>query len=639
MYLLTSPVNSPPRTKKTTGRPSTAASPYNGLSKVGLDDFRFSDFSDDLDFSSAQPKKKQRLSPPDTKPSKAKSSQGLSFLSSDDFDDVLPSQHNRTVRATVVELSSDPITFSSSAPEQRTARQGPRSAIVVNEANDSGKDDVFSFSQPSASTRTYLSERTANLLANIRGPKEQSSKYKTFAYAVAGNAVTASTASSKTAEISNAEDHIYTSSPPQPQTRRKPSKPPVKDKAAHGAERAAIQAKKEEKKEIERARKRLAKEQKAREKQLAADVAEVNKSKTDKKKSTPEMIVDMARSLEGTSVGNQVLEYMKILGVETTFFDDPLGFSGSSAMVNQTGDLVRWRRKVKAKYNEEIGHWEPIPVEKVEIEKHILLYITAENFFEIATSGLSLSEEPALQEKAMTENLDSHVASLRSQYKDCKLIYLIEGLSTFLRKHKNAKNRAYAAAIRSQITETAQSLPPPSSQARRKRNTQNTPAANLSLIDEDLAETLLLHLQLRTRILIHQCATPSLSAEWIKSFTEHISTIPYRHIRMTANDAVGFCMDVGQVKTGDDRSDTYVKMLQEVQRVTPAMAYGIANQYDTVGKLMRAFREDGPLVLQDIRKSANRDGAVSERTLGQAVSRRLYKVWMGKDPASTDGIA
>lgn len=108
---------------------------------------------------------------------------------------------------------------------------------------------------------------------------------------------------------------------------------------------------------------------------------------------------------------------------------------------------------------------------------------------------------------------------------------------------------------------------------------------------------------------------------------------------MSANDAVGFCMDVGQVKTGDDRLDTYVKMLQEVQRVTPAMAYGIANQYGTVGELVGAFKREGPLALQGIRKSANRDGAVSERVLGQMVSKRLYKVWMGRDEGSTDGIA
>lgn len=295
---------------------------------------------------------------------------------------------------------------------------------------------------------------------------------------------------------------------------------------------------------------------------------------------------------------------------------------------------------MKARYNEEVGHWEPVPLEKTETEKHILLHMTAQEFFEICASGLSPNQELATQEKAMTMNLDAHVAGLRGQYKECKPIYLIEGLSSFLRKNKTAENRAYSAAIRSQMADNEQAHPPASSQPRRKKRNKNptTPVMDLSFINEDLAETLLLHLQVHAKILIHQSATPSLSAEWIRSFTEHISTIPYRHLRMTANDAVGFCMDVGQVKTGDDRTDTYVKMLQEVQRVTPSMAYGIANDFDTVGKLVRAFREEGPLVLQNIRKSANRDGAVSERVLGQAVSKRLCKVWLGREAGSTDGI-
>ena len=339
---------------------------------------------------------------------------------------------------------------------------------------------------------------------------------------------------------------------------------------------------------------------------------------------------------------------MKILGVETTFFDEQFELNGHTGTVNRRANVVRWRRKVKAKYNEDVGHWLPTPVEEIETEKHILVHLTARDFLEIAASGLPLNQEPATRDKAMMGNLDAQVGALRRQYRECKPIYLIEGLSAFVRKNKNAKNRAYTAAVRSQIAAGSdQSVPaaPGSNPSRRKKKNTGyhhsaTSPIDLSFVDEDMTESLLLHLQLHhTPILIHQSANPSVSAEWIRTFTEHISTIPYRHVRLGLNDAVGFCMDVGQVKTGDDRLDTYVKMLQEVQRLTPAMAYGIANRYDTLGKLIRAFRRDGPLVLQHIKKSANRDGAASDRALGPAVSKRLYKVCMGTDPASMDGIA
>lgn len=650
--LLSSDDNNQSQANQTTSRNIEAQSPDEDIFNINSDDFKIPGLSDGFEFPSPQPKKKRRLSPPNSKPAESKSLRRLSFLSSDDLDDIIPKRNDATRKTTTVkastiveELYSDPITFSSSAPEPRTVRRTTETAVIDLEADEPADEEVFSFSQPSGSTRTYLSERTTNLLANIKGPTQSSSKFKSVTKPVGSRTGLLSATSSKNTENLVPQEDIFTSSPPKPA--RKSSKVAAKDKDGRDAERAATKAKKEEEKLAEKERKRLAKEEKAREKQLAADIAEVNKSKTDKKNSTPEMIVDMARSLEGTSVGNQVLEYMKVLEVETTFFDEQLDLSGSSNITSQKGNLVRWKRKVKARYNEEAGHWEPIPAQKIENEPHILLHITAQEFLEIAAADVPLNQEPAAQERAMAKNLDTQVASLRARYKDCKPIYLIEGLSSFLRKNQNAKNRAYTAAVRSQMASAAAAAadedPPSSSQPRRKKKPATTTPSlspNVTSISPSLTESLLLHLQLHTKILIHQTVTPAQSALQIRTFTEHISTIPYRRLRLLANDAVGFCMDVGQVKTGDDVADTYVKMLQEVQRVTPSMAYGIAGRFPSVGKLVAAFRgERGREVLSDVRKSANRDGAVSERVLGLAVSRRLYKVWMGRDEGSVDGIS
>ena len=643
--LCSSPVYHPPDTKQTVTAPARPKLPSAPSFPVLSDDFNFSSSTDDLDFLSTQPKKKRRLSPPDPKPKQAKSSHNLSFLSSDNLDDIIAAECTSIAKTTGVgtttnvhELASDPITFSSSAPEPRTIRRKAQINIIDLEADQVGDDDTFSLSQPLRPTKAHLSKRTANLLANITGPRKTCSKYESVAHTAKSKTVVASGAAPRTIKFPTNEDDIFAPSPPKP--RVKPSRAPAKDKDVREVERAVTKAEKEQEREAERERKRLAKEEKTREKQLAADIAEVNKSKSDKKTSTPEMIVDMARSLEGTSVGNQILEYMKILGVETTFSDDPLDLSVSTNVPNQKGNSIRWRRKVKARYNEEFGHWEPLPVETVETEKHILLHMTAREFFEIAAAGSSPNHEPAAQEKAMTKNLDAHVTALTRRYQDCKPIFLIEGLSTFLRKNKTAENRAYTAAVRSQMTNNDPNLPPPSSQPRR-RTKNNLPPTNpdLSTITPDLSETLLLHLQLHHQILLHHTPHPSLSATWIKHFTEHISTIPARHQRMASNDTVGFCMDAGQVRTGLDRTDTYVRMLQEVQRVTPSMAYGIANEFATVGELVRGFRTEGPALLAQIRKSVNRDGAVSERVLGLMVSRRLAKVWLGREEGSVDGIA
>ena len=62
-----------------------------------------------------------------------------------------------------------------------------------------------------------------------------------------------------------------------------------------------------------------------------------------------------------------------------------------------------------------------------------------------------------------------------------------------------------------------------------------------------------------------------------------------------------FCMDSGQVKTGEDADDTYIKMLQEVKMITVSMAHGIAGKYPNVSSLLSGFKQLGPLALEDVR--------------------------------------
>ncbi len=69
------------------------------------------------------------------------------------------------------------------------------------------------------------------------------------------------------------------------------------------------------------------------------------------------------------------------------------------------------------------------------------------------------------------------------------------------------------------------------------------------------------------------------------------------------NLATSFCMDTGQVRTGADRRDTYLKMLQQIVRVTAPVAHGIAAQYPDVQALVQAFRDKGPTALQHVKVS------------------------------------
>ncbi|KAL3959484.1 alpha-1,2-mannosyltransferase (Alg2) [Purpureocillium lilacinum] len=361
------------------------------------------------------------------------------------------------------------------------------------------------------------------------------------------------------------------------------------DKAAREAAKAA------EKERKKRERKRN-KEAKAREKERAAALAEVNKLRTDKKVSTPEMIVDLPSCL-ASDHRVQVETLLEGLDVQFATWD-----SGEHP-------VIKWRRKVKSRFDEDLGRWEPIPAH-VRDEKHVLTILNADDFVSLVTR----------------DGLDGHVGSIREKFPHHHIMYLLQGMTPWLRKNRNLRNRQFASGVRAAQAQQA------SAASSRGRSTANA----AEYISEDVVEDALLRLQVEHDVFIHHTTVSAETARWVTTFTQHISTIPYRKQRDHATSAAGFCMESGQVRTGEDARDTYVRMLQEIVRITAPIAYGVAAEFDSVSKLVRGLEAGGPERLDKVQKSANKDGQLSDRTIGQAVSRRICKVFTGRDETSTD---
>ncbi|KAL9127525.1 MAG: hypothetical protein Q9217_003613 [Psora testacea] len=508
---------------------------------------------------------------------------------------------------------ADPIDVTSSAhyPSNvsRTVK-GPIDADSVksDESDDSLPDNILSFA-PCHRSHANLSERTAALIASLAETVPQPKPRKLSAQqtrkrdlvTLSQDAVNGISSGESDNDISTKGRSSRAKKYKLPEEERDArAREKQKAKEARAREKDLRREQKVKEKEQENGRRRLLREDKAKERRIAAELAEVNKSKLDKRDSTPEMIVDLPASMDGFSVDTQVREFLKNLGVDATLYQSKIP------------GVVKWRRKIKAKWNAELDHWEPLDHMIIEDEKHIMCLMSAKDFVSIA------------MEQNEGEDVETHVAKLKSAHEGSIPIYLIEGFHIWMRKNKTAENRAYQAKVlgQAQVDGETSAQPP-----KRKRLRPDH-------VDEDMIEDALLRLQVMNGCLVHHTNTPLESAEWIANFTQHISTIPYRQQKM--NLSTTFCMESGQVKTGEDTDDTFVKMLQEIVRVTPPIAFGIASAYPGVVKLVNAFRKHGPLVLEDLQKSANRNGAVTDRKIGPAISRRLYKVFMEQDPASTD---
>ncbi|KXX82765.1 Crossover junction endonuclease eme1 [Madurella mycetomatis] len=375
--------------------------------------------------------------------------------------------------------------------------------------------------------------------------------------------------------------------------------------------------------ETERERKKLEKERaradRARQKATAAALAEVNKIRTDKKVSTPEMIVDLPSTLdEATRMQAEIL--LKDLDVSFTSWSSPVD------------NVVKWRRKVRSQYNDELGHWEPIP-ERIERENYAMVILSAPQFVDLALGADN------------TTNLEAYALRMRRNFPTDTIIYLIEGLEPWLRKNRNLRNLQFVSAVRSGLEPPPPQQadePPTSSQPNKPRRRKNNPSTQQqqppqrNYIDTELIDTALLHLQvLHPSTLIHHTTVSLETARWIAIFTQHISTVPYRRQRDTSNDA-NFCIESGQVRTGETPRETYLRMLQEIGRVTAPIAYGIAAECGTVSELVKRLKDGGPLALEKIRKGTDRNGGVSDRVVGQAVSKRLWRIFTGRDEGSMD---
>ncbi|KAJ5945674.1 hypothetical protein N7454_002513 [Penicillium verhagenii] len=558
--------------------------------------------------------------PAPSRPTTSDKQPGPNVDDSDPF--VFTSPVARPLRSKPMPSNSNDRIYSAPPPPTFHNRH-PRQPDIITLSDDDGQfpkpagilasgtqDSIDEFSDPfsipgftdtietsEAPKKTMFSSHTTELLASIYADEKSTSVKKVSRIIIRKN----NSSGGVTAGEWNLSDEIDEPAKPR-RPARKSSKMTPEEKEAKANARAEAKAQKDRERELEKERKAKLREEKARQKQVAADISEVNKLKVDKKDSTPEMIIHIASSLEEGSVGTQTIEFMKRLGVERKFFASPIP------------NLIKWSRKIKANYNEAAGHWEPCPL-RIEEEKHVLCLVPAQDFVDMVISSPGSEEE---------DTLELHVLKIRSAYPNHKLIYLIEGLTAWMRKNRNSRNRAYQAEF----------LNPPPPAVRAAENRKNKPE-NTPPVDDDTIEDALLTLQVTYSCLIHHTNAPGESAEWIKNFTEHISTIPYRQEMMDGNDAA-FCMDVGQVKSGEDNSDTFVKMLQEINRVTASMSYGIAGQYPCVTDLIRGMRMHGPTALEDVRKSANRNGALTDSRVGPAASKRLYKVFTGLDPTSTD---
>ena len=383
------------------------------------------------------------------------------------------------------------------------ARRNGSQSLSSDQSEENFPEDIILSTTHQSTKPTKLSERTSALLARLEHPakrkKPLSEKNANRMERVSGDR-----SNSVNPDKEELDSQKVPKSMDDKPSKRVKSKLTDEEKAAKAERdtlRAADRIQKAKEKEAALETKRSMKEEKAKQKLLDAALAEVNKSKLDKKLTGPEMIVDLPASIDGQQIDIQIRDFLKNLRIDVSLYQSPMP------------NIIKWRRKVKSRFNETKGHWEIVEPMVIEDEKYILCLMDAKEFVALA-SGAS---------QQVVSSIDAHISKVRKEFEGCKPIYLIEGLNVWMRKNKAMLNRTYRTAV---LGETNERQDPSSgvsqsSSSRRKKDVHKH-------VNEDVIEDALLQLQVTHGCLIQHTTTTVESAKWVTIFTQQISMIPSR---------------------------------------------------------------------------------------------------------------
>ncbi|CAG8440557.1 3460_t:CDS:2 [Ambispora gerdemannii] len=352
--------------------------------------------------------------------------------------------------------------------------------------------------------------------------------------------------------------------------------------------KTAENVEKQRKKEELRLERQRVKEACAAEKARAKELQEANKRKTDKLEAIKEIIVDVESKLMAQPLGPLLINRFQEMPVNVNI------------MPTNIANIISWRRKVKAEWKEEFNAYIPVP-EYIKEERHVLYYLPIAEL-------CSLIETNALQ---------SHHITLKDNFPDKQIIYLIEGHEEYCRKKKTQQNRIFNEAVRLGIEGG-----PATAKKNKNKTDEHGP-------NEDKVEDELIWLQVDAECLIIHAKNLEESSKKIFILTGDIAKIPYK------NEGLNFCVE-NAIRSGVDDTDTWQRTLQAIPSVTEPIASAIVRKYPTIRSFYSAYFkchtiEEEELLLSKIEIASSGLGH-SSRFINKPLSKKIYDIFMEQDP-------
>ncbi|KAJ1920150.1 hypothetical protein H4219_001523 [Mycoemilia scoparia] len=184
---------------------------------------------------------------------------------------------------------------------------------------------------------------------------------------------------------------------------------------------------------------------------------------------------------------------------------------------------------------------------------------------------------------------------------------------------------------------------PPGNKKRQKKKstpkTKNTgadPAITENQLEDALAD---LQVAYPNVYLLSPAASTSELAKIVIQTTQDVALAPgIIHRQQQLSRQLMLSIDTGQIRSGTDPKDTWIKTLSQIPRVTPLVAKSIAKVYPTLQSLYQTWcrppQNDGLLVNIIVDRGQS---IQFSKSIGAQLSKRIYQIFFGTEPEQAIG--
>ncbi|KAI8584205.1 hypothetical protein K450DRAFT_218654 [Umbelopsis ramanniana AG] len=344
----------------------------------------------------------------------------------------------------------------------------------------------------------------------------------------------------------------------------------------------------------------MAKAQKEAEKRKLKELKQANALRSASKDTLHDTILCLEKTLYGSELGEAIKSQFIGKAAEIVEIEDDVQYT------------IRWQTKTKAEWDSLSQSFIPFENKKTTIVKnrHVALWMNMQRFTIMIQN----------------EDLIPTLAGIKAQQAGSQVVLIVEGLQKYYRDQKNHRSRAFQNSVLKGIAEEFGEQRSRPATSKKPRTSKTDWIADGP--DKNTIEDIMLSLQLSEKIMIVHTANITETASWIASFSATMATTN------ASSELLDFYMDV-RAKSGIDSTDTWLKMLQNIQKCTDAVAKAIVQEYPTVYSLYDAYTktqsvEEAEMLLADIEVQrsviTNRD-----RFVNKAMSKKIYSILMSDD--------